>query len=139
MSLDMGIEKQRELEEIAREYELKLLILLGSYDTPFFQEKESDIDLAFLSSKKMSVDEKLRLLQDLSSFFQHEKIDLIDLTRASGLMKYEVATKGRLLFESNEDFFKKYTLYCLRYYYDTKKFRQLKKEQFKDQLGVLQE
>ncbi|RQD73383.1 MAG: hypothetical protein D5R97_09445 [Candidatus Syntrophonatronum acetioxidans] len=135
----MDLEKRRELEELAREYDLQLLILLGSYGTPDFQEEKSDIDLAFLSRKAISGNDKLKLLRDLGSFFQYCQIDLIDLGKASGLMKYEVALKGRLLYERKRSFFENYRLYCFRYYYDTRKFRLLKKEQFKEQLEVMKE
>lgn len=121
--------------EIAEKFQLNLLILIGSYGTDDFRPGESDIDLAFLSDN--SRDQQLDLINELSRTFKYSKIDLIDLQKASGLLKYEVANKGRLLYEQSEGFFERYKLYCYRYYYDTQKFRQLKKEYFQEQLGVL--
>ena len=85
----------------------------------------------------MQPDEYLQLIRDLSAFFQYDRLDLIDLRRASGLLKFEIAGKGRVLFQSKPDFFERYRLYFLRYSYDTAKFRTLKKEFFKEQLGAL--
>jgi hypothetical protein len=79
----------------------------------------------------------MELLIELSRIFKYSKIDLIDLQKASGLLKYEIANKGRLLYEGTEGFYERYKLYCYRYYYDTSKFRRLKKEYFQEQLGVL--
>ena len=52
-------------------------------------------------------------MMELSALFQHGKIDLIDLEKAPGLLKYEVATRGRSLFNSEKGFFERYRLYCL--------------------------
>lgn len=76
---------------------------------------------------------------ELSTFFQYGKLDLIDLKKASGLLKFEVADKGRPLFQKAEGFFERYRLYCLRYYYDTAKFRALKKKYLQEQLGALRD
>lgn len=125
------------MQQLARQFELQLVVLLGSYNTEEFKAGESDIDIAFLSEKSLTTDEYLTLINDLSGHFRYSKIDLIDLRKASGLLKYEIATKGRLLYELKEGDFIKYGLYCLRYYYDTAKFRQGRKEYFNEQLEGL--
>lgn len=127
------------IRRLAGKYDLDLLVLLGSYGTEHFAPGRSDIDLAFLSRKRLQSDEHLQLIMELSALFQHGKIDLIDLEKASGLLKYEVATRGRSLFHSKKGFFERYRLYCLRYYYDTAKFRVLQKEYFHEQLRVLKD
>ena len=125
------------MQELAKRFQLNLLVLLGSYDTGNFRPGESDIDIAFLSDEIKDMGKKLELINELSRFFKYSKIDLIDLQKASGLLKYEVANKGRILFERSEGLFERYKLYCYRYYYDTYKFRQGKKEFFQEQLEVL--
>ncbi len=131
--------RKQQLNRLAGKYELELLVLLGSYGTISFEPGKSDIDLAYLSRKKLQVNEYLQLIRDFSGFFEYDKLDLIDLRHASGLLKFEIADKGRLLFQSEQGFFERYRLYCLRYYYDTLKFRKLKKHFFREQLGVLRD
>ncbi|UNC90874.1 type VII toxin-antitoxin system MntA family adenylyltransferase antitoxin [Candidatus Contubernalis alkaliaceticus] len=126
-----------ELRCLAQKYNLDLLVLLGSYGTENFKSGESDIDIAFLAGDALQGNRCMQFLTDLSILFKYGKIDLIDLKKTSGLLKYEIADKGRLLYESKNGFFLRYSLYCLRYYYDTKKFRVLKKEYFQEKLGVL--
>jgi predicted nucleotidyltransferase len=138
-NLNLGLNGRPGLEHLAVKYELDLLVLLGSYGTGHFDPGRSDIDIAFLSRNQLHQDDYLQLMGDLSAFFQYDKLDLIDLKRASGLLKYEIADKGRLLFHSKEGFFERYRLYCLRYYYDTAKFRALKKVYFQEQLGALRD
>ena len=130
---------ETEIRRLAGKYELDLLVLLGSYGTKHFTPGRSDIDIAFLSRKELRSDGYLQLMMDLSALFQYERLDLIDLGKASGLIKYEVAAKGRLLFHIREGYFERYRLYCLRYYYDTAKFRLLKREQFQERLGALKD
>ena len=125
------------LEKLAVKYELDLLVLLGSYGTKHFLPGRSDIDIAFLSRKQLQPDQYLRLMADLGALFRHDRLDLIDLRKASPLLKFEIADKGRLLFHSEEGYFERYRLYCLRYYYDTAKFRAIKAENLQEQLGAL--
>lgn len=127
----------KELNCLAQKYNLDLLVLLGSYGTENFRPGDSDIDIAFLAASSLQDNRCMQFLTDLCLFFNCGKIDLIDLKKASGLLKFQVADKGRLLYESKTGFFKRYSLYCLRYYYDTKKFRVLKKEYFQEKLAVL--
>lgn len=125
------------LEQLAVKYKLDLLVLLGSYGTKHFLPGRSDIDIAFLSRKQLQPDEYLQLMAELGVLFHHDRLDLIDLQKASPLLKFEIAAKGRLLLQSEEGFFERYRLYCLRYYYDTAKFRAMKAEYFREKLGVL--
>ena len=128
-----------DLNQLAGKYELDLLVLLGSYGTENFEPGQSDIDIAFLSRKKLQQNEYFQLIRDLSTFFHYSKLDLIDLCRTSGLLKFEIADTGRLLFQSKQGLFERYRLFCLRYYYDTMKFRTLKKEFFQEQMGELRD
>lgn len=130
-------EVQEKVLELAKRFQLNLLILLGSYDTGDFRPGESDIDIAYLGDDIKDIKRQLEFMNELSRIFKYSKIDLIDLQKASGLLKYEIAVKGRVLFERSEGLFERYKLYCYRYYYDTDKFRQGKKEFFREQLEGL--
>ncbi|MBU7005985.1 type VII toxin-antitoxin system MntA family adenylyltransferase antitoxin [Phosphitispora fastidiosa] len=128
---------QEKMQELAQRFQLNLLVLLGSYAAGDFRQGESDIDLAYLGDEIKGIERHLELINELSRIFEYSKIDLIDLQKASGLLKYEIAVKGRVLFERSEGLFERYKLYCYRYYYDTDKFRQGKKEFFREQLEGL--
>lgn len=97
---DSGRDLKAGLERLAIKYELDLLVLLGSYGTKHFLPERSDLDIAFLSRKQLQPDQYLRLMADLGLLFQHGRLDLIDLRKASPLLKFEIADKGRLLFHS---------------------------------------
>ncbi|KAB2952961.1 hypothetical protein F9B85_06745 [Heliorestis acidaminivorans] len=127
-------EIEPQIKNIAYKYNLQLLLLIGSYGQAHFRPGISDIDLAFLSGDTLTPEQQLQLIMDLALFFQSNKIDLIDLQKSPGLMKFEVATKGRLLYEKERGYFYRYGLYAQRYYYDTKKFRDQRKEYLQSRL-----
>lgn len=122
------------VQEIAKAFGLKLVVLFGSYETEDFKPGVSDIDLAFLSHGVLTEAQYLSLINAFSRYFRYSKIDLVDLNKASGLLKYQIAAHGRLLYEEEEGFFIKYSLYCFRYYYDTAKFRQRRQAYLAQQL-----
>lgn len=138
-----------EIEEIKRvvaenkrflvKYKIELMVIFGSYGTEEFKAGESDIDLAFLTSIPLSENCILNLVNEFSSIIKYSNIDFIDLNRASGLLKYEIASKGRLVYEKKRGLFERYSLYCYRYYYDTHKFRVLRQEYFENKLKELGE
>ncbi|KUO49325.1 MAG: hypothetical protein APF76_16105 [Desulfitibacter sp. BRH_c19] len=120
-----------------KKHKIELLVVIGSFGTDKFLHGESDIDIAFLTEVPIKEDQMLGFLNELSSIIKYSKLDLIDLHYASGLLKFEVATKGRLLYEKTQGLLERYRLYCYRYYYDTKKFRVMRQEYFENKLGEL--
>ncbi len=99
------------IDKLASEYQLKLLVIIGSFGTENYIFGESDIDLAYLRDKPLSAKDSISIIKELCRLFENSKIDLIDLQRASGLLKFEVASKGRLIYEISEGFFQKYKLF----------------------------
>jgi predicted nucleotidyltransferase len=61
---------------------------------------EGDIDLAILPRKPLDSFKTWKLAQDLSILLHHE-IDLIDLLKASTVMRVQVISKGICLYEGN--------------------------------------
>lgn len=125
------------IKKLALNYQVKLLVIVGSFGTGSYISGKSDIDLAYVRDKPLAVKDSISIINELSKLFENSKIDLVDLQRASGLLKYEVASKGRVIYEIREGFFERYKLFCLRYYYDTKKFRDLRSAYLQERLEVL--
>jgi predicted nucleotidyltransferase len=84
-------------------YKLVLLVGFGSWGTERFTT-QSDIDLAYQSREPLSDEEQLALLNELMFLFKRDGIDLVDLNRAVPLLLYEVACRGRVLYEEPEGF-----------------------------------
>lgn len=126
------------LEEIVARYALRLLIYFGSYGTEHYDPRRSDIDIAYLSARDLGFDALDDFLRDLMLYHEKGDIDLVDLKKAGPLLKYVVATEGRLVYEEREGFFEEYRVYCLRYYYDTRHLRQQAHTTFHQRLEALE-
>lgn len=107
------------LNEIVEKYNIELLVYFGSYGTKFYNS-ESDIDIAFLSSSYLSIQEKLELLEDLIHYHKKSEIDLVDLRTADPVLRYEIAVNGRVLFEKEENLFERYSLFYIKSIYEHK-------------------
>lgn len=109
-----------QLQSIAEQYDLRLIVLFGS------QVRErthtgSDADVAIWTERSLSAEERLELWGTLTRLFQAE-VDLTTLNRAEPLLLYQVASTGRLLYESEEWAWENLKSYGYRQYWDSAKF-----------------
>jgi uncharacterized protein len=99
--------------------DLQLVILFGSASKDL-THPNSDIDLAFLFDGPADV---LALTNEVSRLVGTDKVDIIDLRRASPLLSHAVATEGRLFYERVAGSFQVFRSLAFRRYVDTKKLR----------------
>jgi predicted nucleotidyltransferase len=109
------------LKSIAKRYGLRLVILFGSQVTGR-THPDSDVDVAVWLAAPLNPAQRTRLWADLSTLFQAD-IDLTVLNRAEPLLLNEVATRGRLLYESKRGEWSSFKGYAFRYYQDAQKYR----------------
>lgn len=85
---------------------LQLLVLHGSRarDT---HRPDSDWDFAYLADASFDADE---LLGRLSEALGSNDVDLADLSRASGLLRFKVASEGRAVYEAEPRQFNSFRL-----------------------------
>lgn len=124
----MKEEKINEIKEILSDYELQLLILFGSYEKENFNEK-SDLDLAV----KVKDIEKLKkaqldILHQISSLFNQIPVDLVLLNHADPLIKFKIASEGKILYQKEKDYFEKFQVRAAAEHNDARKFYQLDKK-----------
>lgn len=119
----MQIDKQK-LEKYAKEKGIKFVVLFGSQANGS-PKKESDFDAAvFLKNEKDffgDFDLYSDLLDNLSKILDinMDKLDLTDLAKANILLRYEITSKGKLLF-GDEDDYAQYRTFAFRDYIDAK-------------------
>ncbi len=82
--------------EIGERYDLEFIATFGSYGMQRFSE-ESDIDVAFYAKREMDYATEEALLIEIIQYFRRDKIDLINLRKASILLKKELASNGKVL------------------------------------------
>lgn len=85
------------IKDLSRKFDILLLYLFGSYafDKAY---KLSDLDIAFLSKRRLDLDKTLALLGELQDIFREEAIDLVNLGRAPLTLIHRVLKEGRCLY-----------------------------------------
>ncbi len=98
---------------------LKLALLFGSAVSGK-AHKQSDIDLAFLFDSPFDI---LALTNKVIRFLHTDNIDVVDLKRASPLLKFSIVKNCKLLYERHQGIFNEFYSLAFRMYVDTKKLR----------------
>lgn len=105
----------RDLHAVAaRQHGLTLLVLFGSRARGD-AAAHADWDFGFLSDS--SVD-PLTVMAALAEAVGSERLDLVDLARASGLLRYRAARDGVLVYEARPGIFDRFRFDAARFWYD---------------------
>ncbi|VAX27637.1 hypothetical protein MNBD_NITROSPIRAE03-1198 [hydrothermal vent metagenome] len=116
----IAIEEIRDrLSPLFNDEGINLVLLFGSAVSGKVH-KQSDIDLAFLFDKPVDI---LALTNKVIRLLRTDNVDVVDLKRASPLLKFSVARNGRLLYEKSPGIFAGFYSLAFRMYVDTKKLR----------------
>ena len=107
------------LSPIFKREGLRLALLFGSAASGK-AHKRSDIDLAFLFDKPIDI---LALTNEVIRLLRTDNVDVIDLRRASPLLKFAAARGGKLLYEKAPGIFNEFCSLAFRMYLDTEKLR----------------
>lgn len=108
------------LSPIFKEKGLRLIILFGSAVSGKIN-KNSDIDIAFLFDDPVDI---LKLTNTVIRLLHTDNVDVVDLRRASPLLKFSAIKKGKPLYEREPGIFNEFSSLAFRRYIDTKKLRE---------------
>lgn len=98
---------------------LNLIILFGSMASGATHSR-SDVDLAFLYDRKVDL---LELTNRTSTLLGTDRVDVVDLRLANPLLKFAVASTGKIVYERSPGEFSEFYSLAFRRYVDTKKLR----------------
>lgn len=93
---------------------LGLLLLFGSRARGD-DHAGSDWDIGFLASPGFDVD---GMLAKLVALLGTDRVDLVDLSRANGLLRYRAAAEGRPLFVSEPGLYEQFWVEAVSYWCD---------------------
>lgn len=125
--MEIAAEQQAQLNQIGPKYDLKLLLLHGSYATGK-QRPGSDLDLAYLRSRKLDFDEELQLSADLAEAFgnnEERELDVKSLHHVGYLFEFEVARDSQLLY-GDEFVYNDFRAHAFAQYFDNHALRGLR-------------
>ena len=110
------------LEGVFKKYGVVLAYLFGSQATGQVWLL-SDVDIAVLFDNGANGANLSRLNAELIKALKSNDVDLVDLGKATPLLKYMVAREGQLLFCTDEDVRTRFVIDAIRAYEDTKPLR----------------
>ncbi|MBU1753141.1 nucleotidyltransferase domain-containing protein [bacterium] len=116
---------QTKLEEIAVFHKITLIVLFGSTASGE-SSKDSDIDLGILFETAPTNKKEERVLEDFIHLLRTNRLDIAVLNHASPLLLFQVATKGKLVYEKNKGNFLRFSITAYKKYWESNKFRKLK-------------
>lgn len=93
---------KKSLSKLAKQYHLQMIILFGSVARQR-SHSASDVDLAILPQKPLTLKRELALRHALFTHFNRE-IDLVILPCNSPLLLGQIAREGQLLYGPKNDF-----------------------------------
>lgn len=124
--------QKQKIEELAKKYNLKLLLLFGSrVRDEKYLHKESDFDVAYLSKKDLDLMEEAKLICDLMPIFKSERVDLVNLKRANPLLMQQVFEKHKILYCQDPKIYALYQIYTMKRYIEAKPLFKLTEESIK--------
>lgn len=89
----------------------------------------SDFDFAVYSGEVLSLADRTNVSEYISKKLNinEDKIDLVDISSISPILKFEIAKKGKLIEGSQFDFIR-FKVRAFKEYQDTAKFRRLREK-----------
>src|SRR3990167_7817386 len=99
--MEMNVRQKKKIRKIAEKYHLKLILLFGSRANGRIH-KESDFDVAYLPKKNLAFDEENYLNFEFTNIFQHDRVDTVDMRKASPLLLYAIFQNPVILFAEDE-------------------------------------
>lgn len=107
------------LSPVFKDKGLKLVLVFGSVVTGK-AHKRSDVDLAFLFDNRVDI---MGLTNRVIRLLRTDNVDVVDLGRASPLLRFSAAKNGKVLYERSPGLFSEFYSLAFRRYVDTKKLR----------------
>lgn len=128
---DMTV-SQAKVNEIARTFSLRLVLLFGSR-AEGGAGVDSDTDIAVLVNPSVEIDADydLRLQSAFFKVLGTDRLDVVYLNQATPLLRYRAVADPVILYDEDK-LYPDYASYAIRYYADTKKFRDLEQRFIKD-------
>ena len=114
-----------------RQRGLTLLVLFGSRARGD-AAAHADWDFGYLSDGSVNL---LAIMAALAEAIGSERVDLVDLARTSGLLRYRAARDGVLVYEARPGIFDRFRFEAARFWYDAEPVLRAGYDAVLDRLG----
>lgn len=123
----------QKIEKLAREFDLSLILLFGSQASGA-THLESDVDLAILPEDELSAEEEIELNTKFCNLLQTDRVDTVNLKKASPLLLKQVLDNCKILFQKNPQVFSRFEARTLRKYQEAKPLFEMRHEKLKQSI-----
>jgi len=130
--MEIDVTKEGLMLDVAKRYDLRLVLLFGSRVDGKQLHKESDFDVAYLSKRKMDLMEEARMMTEIAPYFYSDNIDLVNLKNAVPLLYYAVFDKCQVLFQEDELLFPTLRIYAFRKFVEMQPIYELRHQRLRE-------
>lgn len=133
-------QQKQQIEKIGKKYDLKLMLLYGSYATNRFH-RGSDLDIALLGEKPIYFRDILKISSELEGIFGNipdRELDIASLHGDDPLFRYEAVKLSVQLYGSVRDY-SEFKSYAFQSYLDAKDIFRLQKAMVQKYQNYLQQ
>lgn len=130
---DINIIKEG-IAKFADKYKLSMALIFGSQVAGKIHSG-SDVDVAYLSSVSLSLEDESRLALDLADILKTNLIDLVSIRSSSPLLLKEIVDNTVVLYESKKSLFNEFRLYSFKKYFESKRLFELRRDYLNKKLG----
>lgn len=116
-----------QLNSFFQKEDILLAYLFGSLRT---QQTGQDVDLAILT-KQTPV---FRLFEKITDCLETQRVDLIDLRKATPILRFEIIETGKLIYAINDDVVEDFEMATIHLYRDTAPMRHRQNEYLRRKL-----
>ena len=127
--------KKNLIDKIAQKYSLELLLLFGS-QVSGKTSKESDFDVAYLSSRDLDLTNEAELIVEIAPIFKSENIDLVNIKKAKPLLLFAITNSSQIIYEKTPLAFYRLRAYAFKKYIETKPFYEEKFRRLQEKLKI---
>lgn len=115
-----------------RRENILLVYLFGSLLNQKTASPVNDVDFAILFNTRQLYCGLTELLEDLYKYLGTERIHVLDLSRATPVMKFDIVSSGKLLFSRNSDTLNRFEHRVIKEHMDTEYLRKIQLWYIKD-------
>lgn len=98
--------------------DIATVYLFGSYGTELYDPERSDIDLAIIYSRDLTLKEEMLIDAEITLIFESDNVDVVNLNKARVDISYQVLATGKLIYERDKIITADFVEIVLKHYFD---------------------
>lgn len=98
--------------------DIATVYIFGSYGTRLYNSELSDLDLAIILNRELTLKEEMQIDAEISLILESDNFDVIILNKARVDICYQVLATGTILYERDKILTADFVEETLKYYFD---------------------